>query len=80
MESHKRSIAKTITWRIIAAFVTALVAFLFTKSVVLSVGVGLSDTTIKLFIYYLHERAWNRVDFGRRPTEIEKVFKQGGGI
>lgn len=60
--------------------VTALVAFLFTKSVVLSAGVGLSDTIIKLFIYYLHERAWNRVAFGRRATEIEKAFKHGGGI
>lgn len=65
MESRKRSLAKTISWRIIAACITRLIAFLFTKEVVLSVGIGLADTTVKLFFYYLHERAWNRTDFGR---------------
>ena len=66
VDSHKRSIAKTITWRIIAAIITTIVAFLFTGKTGLSLGIGLSDTIIKLFSYYFHERAWNKIDFGRR--------------
>ena len=65
LDSHKRSIAKTATWRIIATFITAIVAFLFTGTAALSIGIGLADTIIKLFGYYFHERAWNKVDFGR---------------
>jgi len=48
--------------------------------VVLSISIGFVDTTIKIFTYYSHERLWNRVDFGRTTTEIEKVSKHGGGI
>lgn len=65
LDSRKRSIAKTATWRIIATFITAIVAFLFTGKAALSIGIGLADTIIKLFGYYFHERAWNKVDFGR---------------
>jgi len=65
LESHKRSIAKTITWRIVATFITATIAFLFTGQLVLSLGIGFTDAIIKLLSYYLHERAWNRIDYGR---------------
>ncbi len=66
MESHKRSIAKAISWRIIAAFITALAVFLFTGEAKLSIGVGLADSAVKIFVYYSHERVWNNIGFGRR--------------
>lgn len=65
MESHKRSIAKTITWRVIATIITTVVAFLFTGELAISFSIGLSDTIIKFFSYYFHERIWNKVDYGR---------------
>lgn len=65
LESHKRSIAKTITWRIIATLITTVVAFFFTQKAAVSLGIGFSDTAIKLFFYYFHERGWNKLDFGK---------------
>ena len=50
-ESHKRSIAKAATWRIFATFVTMIVVYIFTKELVLSAGIGIVDTTIKIFGY-----------------------------
>ena len=68
MESNKRSIAKTISWRICATVITTLVV-LFTPSnsakVAFALEIGFIDTTIKLGIYYLHERIWNTVNYGR---------------
>ncbi len=64
MESHKRSIVKTMSWRIIATIVTFTVAYLFTKEVVLATGIGLADATIKIVAYYSHERMWNGIGFG----------------
>ncbi len=61
METHKRSIIKAITWRAIAVIITTSVAFLFTEKAVLSMGIGSADSLIKLFTYYLHERAWNHI-------------------
>jgi len=65
IETHKRSILKAITWRILAAIITTSIAFLFTRETALSIGIGFFDTLIKLFGYYLHERAWNRTSFGK---------------
>ena len=66
MESHKRSILKAITWRVLATLVTTLVVYFVTKKVALALGVGFIDAAIKMFVYYAHERVWDRTRFGRR--------------
>ncbi len=71
IETRKRSILKTITWRIIAILITTFVVFMFTKKAVLSISIGSLDTVIKLFIYYLHERMWNKLRFGRGRIEYQ---------
>ena len=65
MESQKRSIAKAITWRVIASVVTTIIAVTFG---VPSKAIGLvffADLIIKFILYFLHERAWNKITFGR---------------
>lgn len=71
IETHKRSIVKAITWRIIAVIITTVVAYLFTKKPVLSIGIGSLDSIIKLFSYYFHERAWNKSKFGLEKMEYQ---------
>jgi len=63
-DKHAKSIAKTFTWRLIATLTTALLVFVFTKEVSLALGVGFFDVVLKLLFYYLHERAWNKVEWG----------------
>jgi uncharacterized membrane protein len=65
METHMRSVAKAISWRIVATLTTMLLVFLFTGNLVVSGGVGLTELITKILIYYVHERVWNSVDFGR---------------
>ena len=69
IETRKRSLLKAITWRFIAAIITTAVVFLFTKHAALSISIGTLDTVIKLFSYYLHERIWAKIDFGRGEIE-----------
>jgi uncharacterized membrane protein len=64
MESKKRSLAKALTWRVIAFATSFLVGLLVTKSSALGLTIALIDTVIKIFLYYLHERAWLKVSFG----------------
>jgi|TARA_B100001971_G_C17669343_1_gene276748 adenylylsulfate kinase len=71
MESHKRSIVKAMTWRVIASLITFLVAYLFTKELALSTGIGISDAAIKIGTYYSHERLWERISFGRKKESKE---------
>ncbi|MCH8863749.1 MAG: DUF2061 domain-containing protein [Chloroflexi bacterium] len=69
LESRRRSIVKALTWRIFATFVTMSVVYVFTRELVLSAGIGLADTTIKIFFYYSHERLWERIQFGRKKVK-----------
>lgn len=61
---HSRSIAKALTWRVVATITTTLIVFLATGSLSLSLGVGVFDIIIKLLLYYFHERAWAKINWG----------------
>lgn len=72
MESHKRSIAKTISWRAAATLITGVVTYFLTGRLDFAVTVGLADTFVKFFIYYVHERMWTRIEYGKiRPPDFE---------
>lgn len=74
MESHRRSIAKALSWRTIATLITTLLVYLFTGEAEFAATVGLSDTLIKLAIYFAHERLWNRLPYGRQKREPEYMI------
>ncbi len=66
MDSIKRSIAKSVSYRTLGIIVTSTVAWVITHEPILSIGIGVMDTAVKLFAYYAHERIWNNIDFGRK--------------
>ena len=72
MDTHRRSFLKTISWRLVATVVTAAVTLALTGRIDYAITVGLGDTFVKFFIYYLHERMWARTRFGQvRPPEYQ---------
>jgi uncharacterized membrane protein len=72
MESNTRSIAKAISYRLLGSISTALIVFVFSGNATVSLGVGLVDMVTKIALYYLHERLWNHISFGRqKPPEYE---------
>ena len=72
MESNSRSIAKAVSYRVLGSLSTALIVFVFSGNAKVSLGVGALDVVLKMALYYLHERAWNHISFGRpRPPEYE---------
>lgn len=72
LDSHRRSIAKTLSWRLLATLITGAITLALTGRVDFAITVGLADTLVKFFIYYLHERMWSRIRFGQtRLPEYE---------
>jgi adenylylsulfate kinase len=72
MESNSRSIAKAISYRLLGSLSTALIVFVFSGNPAVSLGVGAADMVAKIALYYLHERLWNHISFGRqKPPEYE---------
>lgn len=59
--SHKRHIAKTITWRIVGTIDTIVLSWIITGNPTTGLKIGFSEVVTKMLLYYFHERAWVRV-------------------
>ena len=64
-EARWRSIIKALTWRVIATSTTMALTYIATRDLEIVAAIGAADVVIKLFFYYVHERAWGRVSVGR---------------
>ena len=62
--SRKRHIAKTFTWRITATITTMTIAWLVSGDPLTGLTVGGIEFFIKMPVYYFHERAWYKSNFG----------------
>ena len=75
MESKKRSIAKSITWRIFSFLTLTTIILVITRDPRIALGVGLAEAVGKTIIYYMHERWWSDVEWGRTKQENENDNK-----
>lgn len=57
----KRSILKTITWRIVATTDTFLISFFITGQWTWASAIAGVEVVTKMGLYYLHERGWSRI-------------------
>ena len=64
MEIIKRSIAKSISYRIICIIMLSLVSYIITKNVIEMTVIVIVFQSIQTIVYYLHERIWNQVKWG----------------
>jgi len=67
-ETKKRSIFKAISWRTWATITTAVIVFIFTGEFALAITVGLLEVFAKMFLYFIHERMWQRIDYGKKTV------------
>ncbi len=65
-EKISRSLAKTITWRIIASIDTFIIAWVITGSWQLGGSIAIIEVLTKIIFYYVHERVWNKINWGKR--------------
>ena len=64
-EKHRRSAAKSLSYRILSISVDAVVAYFFTRNVALSAGIVIFVDGYSTLLYYLHERVWAHIHWGR---------------
>ncbi len=65
METKRRSLAKAISWRVLAVIITTAVVYALTGEIQHAVEIGALDTAAKLLIYFGHERMWQRINYGK---------------
>jgi uncharacterized membrane protein len=65
MDTRKRSWTKSIVWRLIGILLLGLIAYLITGDLAEMTLITLLFHSIRLVLYYYHERAWERISWGR---------------
>ena len=76
-ETNKRSIAKGISWRLIATTTTIVIVYFFFGRLDLAIVTGLIETVLKVALYWAHERAWFKIKWGRRKIEPFNLWFTG---
>ena len=64
-ENIKRSLAKTISWRVVGTIATVIISYIITGTMALAFSIGLIELISKLILYFFHERAWNKIKWGK---------------
>jgi adenylylsulfate kinase len=76
-ESHSRSIAKAVSWRVLGTLATTALVYLFTRRLVLSLAVGTLEFVSKIGLFWFHERVWDRVRYGKKEIPPAVVWFTG---
>ena len=69
--SYKRHLAKTITWRIIGTIDTIILSWIISGSPTIGLKIGLAEVVTKMILYYLHERAWFKINLSKEGHILE---------
>ena len=64
-DSHLRSIIKAVSWRLVGSLDTFMLSLLVTGSAKYAISIATAEALTKIVLYYLHERAWRLVRWGR---------------
>jgi uncharacterized membrane protein len=67
-ESLLRTTTKTISYRFLGSSITFIISFMFTGEVIISAGISATEFLLKPTMYWLHERVWNRISWGKNKV------------
>lgn len=75
MGSKKKSIMKTITWRVISILKHVIIAFFFIGSVTDVLSLVAIANVVAMVMYYIHERRWANYKDKNGGEETKKISK-----
>jgi adenylylsulfate kinase len=76
-DTHARSVGKAVSWRLLGTFATSVIVFIFTKQWGLSLFVGAMEFVSKIGLFWVHERLWDRLSYGRVETKPSVIWFTG---
>ncbi|OBX21157.1 putative membrane protein [Gelidibacter algens] len=64
-ENIKRTLLKTISWRVVGTLATVVISYVITGTLALAFSIGAIELVSKMALYFFHERAWNTIKWGK---------------
>jgi len=74
VDTRWRSLAKSITWRVMGIIILGGLSWLFTRNWEKTGLITITFNAIRLILYYFHERAWERISWGRRKVKEDYII------
>ncbi|MCD6048339.1 MAG: Protein of unknown function rane [Gammaproteobacteria bacterium] len=69
IEKKQRSFLKALSWRVLATLTTFIISFFITGSILFASSISVIEFFGKMLLYYIHERAWEKVAYGKVASE-----------
>ena len=64
-ESFRRSVVKTITYRVVILILDFTVIYLFTRQIEIAVSFMILSNVYTTLAYFFHERIWDKIKWGK---------------
>ena len=76
-ETNLRSVAKGVSWRVIATSTTMGIVYVFFGNLELAIATGLFESVAKVGFYWGHEKVWQRVRWGKKKIDPFNLWFTG---
>lgn len=71
-DKHWRSVVKGISWRFFGTLDTIIISLFVTGKLAKAFAIGFTEVFTKVGLYYLHERVWMKVSWGKlKPKPVK---------
>ena len=64
-DTSRRSLVKTVSWRITGSTATFAISYAVLGDVAVSSTIAVIQLTFNTLLYFVHERIWNNIRWGR---------------
>lgn len=65
IETTLRSLVKTLSWRLTGTGATFVISYAVTGNFNISGTIAVIQLTANTLLYFIHERIWNRISWGK---------------
>lgn len=69
-DTNTRSFVKTVCWRITGSGATFLISYLLTGNFAMAGTIAIVQVISNTILYYIHERVWNKINWGRKTVSV----------
>lgn len=73
-DCHRRSIIRSIQWRLMGIIVLAIITWIITRNLIQTTAITFLHHGVFIIVYYLHERLWQRIKWKGRKRTIGRIF------
>ncbi len=73
--TYQRSLVKGVFWEGISFIITTIAVYFFYGDIVTSLKFSIILALIKLVFFFIHERAWKEVRWGKIPEKAVRSRK-----